>query len=632
MCGITGIMAFNMVGRFNMINLANATTFLEKRGPDHQNSINTDFVGFGHRRLAVIDASYEANQPMISPSGGHWLVYNGEIYNYKELRKELEFEGENFTTQSDTEVLLKLLIREGEKCLDKLNGFFSFAFYDKIQHKMLLAIDRYGIKPLYYYSDQDKFMFSSEVKSLIQYGLEKRVDHTALYFYLQLNYIPAPLTMLEGVKKLQPGELIEITNNEIAVKKWYRLPEGSFDPFPENYEQAQTSLKGLLEQSVTDRLVSDVPLGTFLSGGVDSSIISMLAKRHKPDLHTFSIGFKDHPYFDETKYATAVAKKIGSEHTVFNLSQTDFYESVENILNYIDEPFADSSAIAYYLLSKKTRQHSTVMLSGDGADELFGGYNKHLAYYRSMHKGPADYLALMSSPLLRMLPGSRHSSGANFTRQLKRYAEGLTLSLQERYWRWAGFMKEAQALTYLTPKAAGNISMELYQEIKQQYLAPLGLRPDLNSSLRADMQLVLPNDMLVKADRMSMANGLEVRVPFLDQRLVEYSLRLPEQYKLKGKQQKRILYDTFRNELPEMIYNRPKKGFEVPLLEWLRKSMAPKIENELLEDNFIHDQGIFDVKQTRKLKERFLKSGGGDIHARVWGLVVFQWWHKSVIS
>ena len=622
-------MAFNMVGRFNMINLANATKALERRGPDHQNIINTDFVGFGHRRLAVIDTSIEANQPMRDPMDNYWLIYNGEIYNYVALRESLIDRGEKFTTLSDTEVLFKLLIAEGEQCLSKLNGFFSFAFYDKRQHKLLMAIDRYGIKPLYYYSDEDKMIFSSEMKSLLQYGIYKQLDLTALYTYLQLNYIPSPMTMLSGVKKMMPGELMTVQHNQVSIKKWYSLPS-SFSPgFSGSYEKAQSDLKALLEKSVQDRLVADVPLGTFLSGGLDSSVISMLAKRHKPDLHTFSIGFKDHQFFDETKYALAVAEKIGSEHTVFDLSKNDFYEQVEHILDYIDEPFADSSAIAYYILSRKTRQHSTVMLSGDGADELFGGYNKHVAFQRSFHKGPLDYMAMLGSPLFQLLPGSRHSRFTNSTRQLQRYAKGLSLSPEERYWRWASFINEKQALNLLTKEMREKLAMEEYTRVKSTYLDPVRNNPTLNGVLATDIQLVLPNDMLVKADRMSMANSLEVRVPFLDHSLVEYAMSLPDHYKIKGKYRKRILYDAFREDLPPSLYNRPKKGFEVPLLQWLRSAMRTRIENELMEDNIIHDQGIFEVKKIRQLRKSLFSHASGDIQARAWGMVVFQWWWKK---
>jgi asparagine synthase (glutamine-hydrolysing) len=295
MCGITGIFAFNLVGKFNKIHVTNATMVLEKRGPDFQDIHLDEWVALGHRRLSIIDTSAVANQPMWDETKRYCIIFNGEIFNFQQLKGELSKNGTNFFSHSDTEVLLKLYIREKEKCLDKLNGFFSFCVYDKQEESLFLARDRYGIKPLLYLFDEDKFIFASEMKSILQYGIEKKLDYSSLYIYLQLNYIPAPDTIFSDVKKLLPGHYMKVHRNKIDIQPYYTIPydrdaaERNKMPYP----KAKEKFKQLLEASVQRRLVSDVPLGSFLSGGVDSSVVTALACRHKPDLHTFSIGFRD---------------------------------------------------------------------------------------------------------------------------------------------------------------------------------------------------------------------------------------------------------------------------------------------------------------------------------------------------
>ena len=385
MCGITGIFAFNQVGRLNMINLAKATEVIDSRGPDNQGLFHNDFVGLGHRRLSIIDTSAEANQPMTDVSGRFRIIYNGEIYNYKQLRQELEATGIQFSTASDTEVLLNLYIQLGENGLSKLNGFFSFAIYDNQEHKLFIARDRFGIKPLHYYYDQDKLIFASELKSIFAYGIEKELDYTTLYTYLQLNYIPAPKSMLKGINKLLPGHFLTVKNADVRVNQYYNLNK-QIVQFTGSFEAAVNQFSGIMEESVVSRLVSDVPIGTFLSGGLDSTVVSAIAARNVDSLKTFSIGFKDDPFFDETNYANKAAKLLNTEHTVFKLSNNDLYQHVFDMLDYLDEPFADSSALAVYILSKETRKQVTVALSGDGADELFAGYNKHAALLKMQQK------------------------------------------------------------------------------------------------------------------------------------------------------------------------------------------------------------------------------------------------------
>lgn len=632
MCGITGVFAFNLVGKFNKINVAAATASLSSRGPDFQDIHIDEWVCLGHRRLSIIDTSSAANQPMWDEGKRYCIIFNGEIFNYRELREVLRQQGVSFSTESDTEVLLKLYIREQEGCLSKLNGFFSFCVYDQQEQSLFLARDRFGIKPLLYLFDEDKFLFGSEMKSLLAYGIDKDIDFTSLFTYLQLNYIPAPDTIFSKVKKLMPGHFLKVGNQQLTAGKYYGIPyeNALVGSNSITYNQAKDKFKTLLEDSVKRRLVADVPLGTFLSGGIDSSVVTALASRHKPDLHTFSIGFRDEKFFDETAYATAVAKHLNTQHTVFSLTNQNMYEHVHDILDYLDEPFADSSAIAVYLLSRETRKHATVALSGDGADELLGGYNKHAAFYRALHPSWKENAAALLGPVWSMLPKSRHAPFSNSIRQLDRFASGARLSSRERYWRWAGFVKE-NAAGRLLSAASREKSFMGYESRKSTLMQAIPDRENMNEILLADMGLVLSNDMLTKVDLMSMANSLEVRVPFLDVEVVNFLFSLPSEYKIDGMMRKKLLQDTFRDMLPPELYNRPKKGFEVPLLKWLRHEMKSMIKDELLSEKFIKAQGIFEYSEIRKLKRQLFSLSPGDIHARIWGLVVFQyWWKKRV--
>lgn len=627
MCGITGIFAFNLVGKFNKVNTAAATMCLELRGPDNQNIYNDDWVALGHRRLSIIDTSSDGNQPMWDESGRYCIAFNGEIFNYRELRQQLEAKGITFFSHSDTEVLLKLYMLEKEKCLNKLNGFFALCIYDKVEQTFFVARDRYGVKPLLYVFDEDKFLFASEMKSIIQYGIDRTLDYNSLYSYLQLNYIPAPDTIFKHVKKLLPGHYLTIANKQLTIGKFYDIPTEQNNII--SYDDAKKKLIALLDASVQRRLISDVPLGAFLSGGIDSSVITALASKHKPDLHTFSIGFKDEKFFDETHYAKLVADHFKTEHTVFSLTNDDLYEHVRSILNYIDEPFGDSSAINVYILSKQTRKHATVALSGDGADEILAGYNKHAAFYRSFHPGAKEKMVQGLRPLWNMIPQSRNNALSNKARQFARFAEGMKLSAKDRYWRWAAFADENAAKNLLTAESIANVSEQHYTSTKADLLKDITDSRNINEILLTDTKLLLPNDMLTKVDLMSMANGLEVRTPFLDFEVVDFIFSLPEDFKINSGIRKRILQDAFRDVLPAQLYKRPKKGFEVPLLKWFRKEMKSMIVDDLLSEKLINEQGIFNYAEIRRLKEQLFSSNPGDVHARIWGLVVFQsWWKK----
>jgi asparagine synthase (glutamine-hydrolysing) len=631
MCGITGIYAFNEIGRFFTINMFAATDALSQRGPDSSGTFTHGYVGLGHRRLSIIDTSTDGRQPMTDQTERYTIVFNGEIFNFPELKQQLAAKGYAFRSSSDTEVLLNLYIHEKENCLKHLNGFFAFAIYDKEEESLFIARDRMGIKPLLYFRDEDKLIFASEMKALLTYGLPRDLDYVSLQQYLQLNYIPAPHTIFKGVHKLLPGHYMYLQGSEVSIKPYYQIPQ-TYNRWTANqmsYGKVQEKLAELLEESVRKRLIADVPLGAFLSGGIDSSVIVALATRYTDHLNTFSIGYRDEPFFDETRYASLVAKKYKTNHTVFSLSNEDLYEHLFDMLDYIDEPFADSSALPVYILSKRTRKRVTVALSGDGADELFGGYNKHMGEYRVREGGLMAGAVKTLQPLWEALPKSRNSTFGNKIRQLQKFAEGMHKTEKERYWRFCTFTGEADARSVLSSQSRELASEQVFAERKSHLLKYLREDGDFNEFLYTDMHLVLPNDMLTKVDLMSMAHGLEIRVPFLDYTVVNFAFSLPAEFKVDGRMKKKIVQDAFRNHLPKELYNRPKQGFEVPLLKWFRNELQSLINNDLLKDEFIAQQGIFDVDTVRELKEKLFSGNPEDVHARIWGLLVFQYWWKK---
>ncbi len=635
MCGITGIFAFSDAGRNSLAALPASTDAIISRGPDSQGHYVYDNVGLGFRRLAILDLSCDGNQPMTDESGRYTIVFNGEIFNFRELRQRLIRKGHHFHSQTDTEVILRLYITEGRNFLKKLNGFFGLAIYDKEEDSLFIARDRMGVKPLLVYRDEDKLMFASEMKSLLALGVPRKLDYVALSHYLQLNYIPGPATIFKGVKKLKPGHYLYIKGRKIVGKAWYRIPYDAkkVQKHKLSYEQQQKKLLELMDDAVARRLVADVPLGSFLSGGIDSSAITALAARHTPHLNTFSIGFRDEPFFDETKYANLVAKMHQTNHTVFSLTNQDLYDHIFEVLDYIDEPFADSSALAVYILSKRTREKVTVALSGDGADELFAGYNKHMGEFRVRRGGFKAEAVTGLNLLWDILPKSRNSFFGNRIRQFQRFSRGMLSGPKDRYWDWASFVSERDARSLLSPASRRKVGKKLAEKRRRDILEHLHADGDLNEVLLTDMNLVLPNDMLVKVDMMSMANSLEVRTPFLDYKVVNFAFSLPVESKINATMKKRIVQDAFRPMLPEELYKRPKQGFEVPLLKWFRNELRPLITDDLLSDDFIESQGIFEVEAVRALKTQLFSRNPGDIHARIWALIVFQhWWKKWMMG
>ncbi len=640
MCGIVGIAALSPKGTSHFHLISQAVQTLRHRGPDLYSTYQNSKVVLGHTRLSIIDTSTAAAQPFTDSSKRYTLVFNGEIYNFREIQQELGIDKSFYRSNGDTEVLLYAYIQWGAEMLQKLNGFFALAIYDNQEETLFIARDRMGIKPLLVYQDDEKLIFASEMKALLAFNPEVsgqafplQLDTVSLFNYLEFNYIPPPHSIFQNVRKLRPGDYLIVRLKEkkapILQKSWYQIPFNAWlQKTPLTYEDAQKTFLQLLEDSVRMRLVADVPLGAFLSGGIDSSVIVALASNHTQKLNTFSIGFEDQPHFDETSYAELVASKYRTNHTVFRLTNEELFANLQTVLDYIDEPFADSSALAVNILSMHTRKYAKVALSGDGGDELLAGYNKHAAEFRAREKGFLSGLVKMGSPFWRMMPKGRHSKSSNLARQLDRFAKGMKAGNKERYWQWAQWLPTEKALQYM----AVDFDKAEYEKRKQDILQYISARGgDFNEVLYTDMHLVLQGDMLHKVDSMSMCQSLEVRTPFLDHRLVEFAFSLPASYKINKQLKKRILQDTCRHLLPKALYNRPKQGFEVPLLQWFRTDMHQQTFKELFGRDFIEHQGIFHFEAIQNLLQKIHSSNPEDSAITLWKLLVFQnWWGKRI--
>lgn len=631
MCGIAGIVQFSKKdsGLSDRINAGIAC--LNKRGPDGGGVFYDEGIALGHRRLSIIDTSNAASQPMTDESERYVIIFNGEFFNYAEHRERLLKQGVIFRNNSDTEVLLQLYILHGKECLHFINGFFALAIYDKKEKSLFIARDRFGVKPLLYAIQNDEFIFASEMKSMMVMGAKRELHHAALIAYLQLNYIPGEESIFPSVKKLLPGHYIFFSNihqNNFSEGTYYDLPKRIEEngKFTGNYTEACKVFAEKMEAAVLRRLISDVPLGSFLSGGIDSSVIASIAAKHVSKLNTFSIGFADEPSFDETHYAELVARKIGSEHTVFSVTNKDLYDHLFDALDYIDEPFADSSALNVFMLSKLVRGKATVALSGDGADEIFAGYNKHAAELRARSGSAMNKALALLSPFLKALPQSRNGKWQNKVRQLNRYASGVSMTAVDRYWQWASMSTEKESKEIFS---SSNENWNTFSKIRNEQLQHLTPSSSFDDVLLTDVKMVLPGDMLTKVDSMSMANSLEVRTPFLDYTIVEFAFSLPLDFKIDANGRKKIVRDTYRSILPPELYTRGKQGFEVPLLRWFKGELNTYIKNELLSEKFILQQDLFNYPAIKILLNKLESNNPGDAVARLWGLMVFQYWYKK---
>ena len=619
MCGINGIIQFNH--KLNANDLRNYVHSMNgqiiHRGPDDEGLFADEYCSLGMRRLSIIDLQ-GGNQPIWNADHSKVIVYNGEIYNFQVIKKELENKGHSFRTNSDTEVILLGYEAYGKQILSKLEGMFAFAIYDLNEKKWLLARDRTGEKPLYYSIDPEKAIFASELKSIISTGfVKKEIDTNALSQYFQLTYIPAPLTIYQNVKKLLPGCYMEITvGGKASVDKYWSLDVEVDKSI--SYDTCKMNLKEALISSVERRMISDVPLGAFLSGGFDSSIIvgimSLLSPRK---VNTFTVSFDDKAY-DESRLAESVAKKNGTNHTVLKISEEEIIAGIPYLLNNIDEPFADSSMVAVNAISKKAREYVKVVLTGDGGDELFAGYNKYLLpYYGNRYrKIPRFFRRGVIEKSLNLLP-SKSYRVMGIRKVIN--ACGLDEVEQIRYMMSLGFKPDE--LIQLIP----GIDPETMGFIAKQY----AYLPNADAQTRTqyvDVKTVLEGDMLPKVDRASMLASLETRVPMLDTKVIELAFKMPTEYKIKGKKRKIILKDTFSDLLPKELFYAPKHGFGVPVSDWLENSLKDQLY-EYADEDFLLSQGLFEPSFIMEIIEQHM-AHQIDRFSVLWSFFVFQNWYK----
>jgi asparagine synthase (glutamine-hydrolysing) len=620
MCGIIGIYYFKK-SAVTESQIRQSLQALDRRGPDNSGFFHNEQVLLGHTRLSIIDISSQANQPFTDSSGKYTLIFNGEIFNYKELKAELQPKY-TFRTDSDTEALLYWLIEHGEGGLSKLNGFFAFALYNHAEKSVFLVRDQFGIKPLVYSKNESQVVFSSEIKGLLPFLSEKKIDKTALQLYFELSYLPSPYTMLKGVHKLEPGCYIKLTESGLKKAVYYSLPKVCDKEV--SLRNAEETIRQKLDSSVAKRLVADVPVATFLSGGIDSALVTALAVKHHPDISSFSIGFKDNTFFDESAFAEKTAKYLGSHHHTFRLSTSDLFKHFHEALDYLDEPFADSSALNLYVLCKEVSGKVKVALSGDGADELFGGYTKHLAHARAIEKTISNKIIRSVLPLINENSGNRNSKYSNRLRQAAKYASGLKLATNERYRKWAAWSRAEKVKSLVVKDFSAKVNAiwdDLYQKPHDN---------ELDDLLYNDMRIVLEGDMLRKADSMSMANSLEVRPPFLDTELVDYVMSLPANMRFHKRNNKALLKSAFKNLLPEEVFHRPKKGFEVPLANFLQSDFKMQVDALLTKEN-VESRGRFHYAAVQKIKEEAFRARHAEDVYLLWAMVCFQWWAQKYL-
>jgi len=620
MCGITGVFSHNDNGRKFFDSLPDALETLRQRGPDYSAIKGGEHFLFGHARLSIIDTSEASHQPFVSEDGRYTMVFNGEIFNFREIRTELEKQGHTFRTSGDVEVVLKSFIQYDVKCFETFNGFFAIGIFDSWEQRLVLARDRFGVKPLLYYSEASVFVFASEMKAILKYPIRRTLDEQSVYEYFRLTYIPEPDSIFQEVKKLEAAHYAIVTKDTIELQSYYSI--GSY-AFKGNYHDACEQLRTLLSDSVRMRLISDVPVGSFLSGGIDSSVISVLAAQHDPDIHAYSIGFPDAPYYDESAFAAEVAQKHGLQHTIIPVTEADFLKALPNVLEYIDEPFADSSSIAVNVLSSFVRKHVTVALSGDGADEVFGGYRKHRALAMIARANRAKMMAYTAAAAIPGVFG-RGSRFSDKMRQARRMGRVASMRPEERYLFLAAFHsgREVSHLLHLSRH---------YSMDRLRSRLDLSHPGDMNSVLHNDVRLVLAGDMLRKVDLMSMAASLEVRSPFLDYRIIDFAFSLPSKWKFDALHSKKILTDSFSGILPESIIHRPKHGFEVPVGKWMNGALLENIRNDWFDEKFIKHQGIFHPEKMQRLKNQVERGQGLRDQSFIWSVIVFQnWWKKHM--
>ena len=638
MCGITGAVWTRPEKALDPQTLQGMIDVLAHRGPDGEGSYQAELrsqpgrasspgVALGHRRLAIIDVA-GGKQPMANEDGSLWLVFNGEIYNFRDLRRRLEGSGHRFQTRSDTETILHLYEDQGLEFLDHLNGMFALALWDAQRRRLILARDRLGEKPLVYRLEPGRLLFASELKSLLEVpDVPRQLDPGAIDAYLTFKYVPHPQTIFRGLSKLPPGHVAVYADERLEVRRYWRPDFQAEDDRPA--KQYAEELRELLSSSVQMRLESDVPLGAFLSGGIDSTIVVGLMQKLSPEpVRTFSIGFPV-PEYDETHYARLAAERFGTEHREFRVDP-DAVAVLPKLVWHYDEPMADNSAVPTWYLSQVTRQHVTVALTGDGGDELFAGYPRYQAAWLAGHfdRLPDVVRRVLAGRFWQRLPASPRQKGIR--RRFKRFVEVLTHPPLRRYLEWVAVFTEGRRAELYEDDFLASLPEVDPLDFLAAEAARSSARDPVTSLSLTDLTTYLPCDLMTKVDIASMAHGLETRPPFLDHRVVELAARMPLRYKFRLGRGKRILREAFADLLPAEIRRRGKMGFGVPMDHWFRGPLANLTRDVLLDPRTL-GRGLFRPAAVQELVESHL-SGQFDHSYRLWSLLVLELWQRRWID
>ena len=626
MCGICGVV--ERTGTVDPRVLGRMNDALRHRGPDDAGTYISPAsesascsVGLGFRRLSIIDIA-GGNQPIWNEDGSIAIVFNGEIYNFRELRSQLESKGHRFSTATDTEVIVHLYEDEGVECVQRLNGMFAFALWDARRESLFLARDRLGEKPLYYAHTGDRFLFGSELKALLEHpACPRDLDRNALQQYLALEYIPSPQAILSGVAKLPAGHRLVWRDALITVERYWDV---TFEPAPTRPASDWVDeFLVRLREAVRLRLISDVPLGALLSGGIDSSAVVALMAEHLggSGVKTFSIGFAERS-FDESDHSRRVAQAFDTDHHERTFTPQVMLDALPRVMAGLDEPFGDASVLPTFMLSEFTRESVTVALGGDGSDELLGGYptfqaHRAARWYRMPHAAHERVVL----PLARRLPVSTKNFSLDF--KIKRFLEGMSYPPDVRHAAWLGSFAPPAIARLVEGAGNGSDPYDGVRALFRDARAP----DDVARLVYLYTKGYLQDDILVKTDRASMLASLEVRAPFLDHTFVEFLGRVPSELKLSGRSGKEILKRAVEDLLPEGIARRPKKGFGVPLAAWFKDELREPLLDELSPDR-IRRQGIFAAGEVSQLVDAHLQ-GRADNRKQLWTLFAFQLWHRN---
>ena len=625
MCGICGVIHFDGAP-VSAPSLRAMNDLLRHRGPDDAGYFIEDAVGLAMRRLKIIDIA-GSDQPLTNEDGSVVVIFNGEIYNFRALRDTLAQRGHRFKTDGDGETIAHLYEEYGAAMPEHLRGMFAIALWDKRRGRLLLARDRLGQKPLYFYRDRHIFAFASEIKALLAHPDVPRVsrfsadDPSALMAYLSFGYLPAPDTAFHGIHMLEPARTLEVSMAGAVHERCYWKLDKLAPPEPNAKTGDYLSeLREKMDEALKLRLISDVPLGAFLSGGLDSSLIVALMRRHSnATIKTFSIGFEGDDSFDETPWAEKVARHLGTEHRAFHV-KPDAMNLLSELVWHHDQPFADSSAIPTYLVSKLTREHVTVALTGDGGDELFAGYERFYAAALTDKFSilPRGFLR-MAAGLLGLLPEG--TAYYDPIKRARRFLRAAGMSPHDAYFDWVRVFNRELLDELVGSSDAGRVSLAPYLSAAQGH--------PVAALVEANMRSYLPDDLLIKADRCSMAASLEARAPFLDHKLAEFAATIPFNLKLKGSRTKHILKEAARGALPDDIIERKKHGFGIPLGAWLRRDMGP-VRDTLL-NRRARERGLLDMPTVQRLIAEH-KTGKRDHNRQLWALLTLEEWHRQFVD